>query len=162
VVGRESLPPLLPRVKPSEAVEPTAQAGIQRLSDRLGRALVGVGDAAPALRVAIAPAAGYQLQVAWVAGVRWPNRSAAAEVRRQVLAILHVVSRSELRHGTVLLMASGPKWARGSRTRRETSVVVRAKYSAHLVDTTRWADVSVADVLGLCDDKPAVVAKGYR
>jgi hypothetical protein len=94
--------------------------------------------------------------------VQWPNRTAPLDVRRQVLAVLDVVSQSSLRHGTVLLMATGPKWAAGSTTRRKTSVVVRAKYSAHLVDTTRWTTVSANDVLGLCDDKAAVVARGYR
>lgn len=162
VVGQHTLPPLIPRVTPSDDNRPPVQTAAQRLSDRISRALVAVGDAEPSTRLSLRPAAGNQLQVAWVAGTAWPDPLAGLRVRRQVLRILAVTRGSAVPFGSVLLLATGPTWVAGSTAKKKTSIVVRAKYSHHLVENTAWRTVAPGDVLRMCDDKPAVVAVGYR
>jgi hypothetical protein len=161
VVGRPTLPRLIPRPRPSQPKQATVQVAGSELSDRIDQALARVGDAAPATQVAIKAAAGNQLQIEWVAGVTWPDPQAQLHVREHVRTILDVVQHSRVRYGTVLLLAIGPTTVRGSDT-RTTSIVVRAKYSHALVERTDWTKVPPQDVLGLCDDKRAVIAAGYR
>jgi hypothetical protein len=162
VLAQESLPPLAPRMTASDKAMPATETSVQELSDGIDQALARTGDRAPATHLTIKPAAGNQLQVRWVAGLVWPDPGARLRVRQHVLTILSLVQHSRVHYGTVLLMATGPTFAPGSTTKHTTSIVVRAKYSHDLVLRTDWQTVSPDAVLGMCDDKPAVVAPGYR
>lgn len=161
VVRRAALPKLVPRTTPSARNQPTVETVGTDLSDRIDQALARAGDSAPATHLTIKPAAGNQLQIQWVTGATWPDPHAQSRVRQHVLIILDAVRHSRANYGTVLLMAIGPTSTPGS-NQRTTSIVVRAKYSHDLVARTDWAKVSPHDVLRMCDDKPAVIAAGYR
>jgi hypothetical protein len=158
VLGTATLPPLVSRVTPSAVVKPAAETTLGTLSDRIDQALAGTGDRSPAARLSIKPAAGYQLEVSWVLGTVRPDRDAPRRVRVDAVRILDLVRRSELKYGSVLLLATGLTSAHSSKT----SVVVRAKYTHPLVRSTDWSVVSVSAVFGMCDDKPAVIAPAYR
>lgn len=160
VIGGQTLPPLIERPTSSAEVSPSVQRDAQSLSVRIDAALAAEGTATPATRLVIDKAAGNQIQVNWVLGTTWPDPTARDRVRKNVITILDLVSMSSLHYGSVLLLATGASV--NSDGAKKISVVVRAKYTHPLVVRTDWTAVSPAAVLGMCDDKPAEIAAGYR
>lgn len=138
---------------------PRRGCGEQTLSNRIGEALARNGDSTPNAQLTRKKAAGDQVKVSWVLGLTYPDPSARTRVRVDILSVLDLVQKSGVQYGSVLLLATGVSVEKG---KKKVSVVVRAKYTQALVRRTDWTTVSPNDVLGMCDDKPAVVAAGYR
>jgi hypothetical protein len=135
------------------------QTAVQRLAGRIGAALARDGDVTPGARLSQKSAAGDQIIVRWTVGSQWPDPGARRRVRVDALTVLALVRSSRIRYGSVLLLATGTSMVKG---KRKVSIVVRAKYTEKLLRETDWSRVSPDAVLGMCDDKPAVIADGYR
>lgn len=164
VVAASALPPLAARQVSTDApsqhhASSVAEVELQRLSNRIDAALSGPDRITPATRLSQKAAADDQILVRWTVGQDLPDPGARLRVRTDIITILRLVKASPLHYGSVLCLALGAISAHG---KKSFSVVVRAKYTKRVMGRTDWSHVAPRMILRMPDDKPAVIAPGYR
>lgn len=152
-----TLPQLLPRVIVSDS-KPATEPALQPLVDSITAALVDAHRVPPNVEISQKIDAGNQVIVSWVVNTDPRDIDARDNVRQDAVKILAVVKASGVDHGSVLLAATG---AVLQDEKKKVTVVVRAKYTKNLVQSTNWLLVSPDLIFTLCDDKPAIIAPSF-